>query len=122
MGRTIVGEPCAKLFQVVRRSPRQAEMLFSAGTTAGYAAPSRRSTMPAMKRQIIAGAFWFYAGWYATSMAANAVPIPDLLGPLVGLVLALGIAGDPRGRIWRSAESRADALPVCVRLALDVSS
>jgi len=55
---------------------------------------------------------WFYVGWYATSWVAQAVAHPDTVGPIVGFALALVIAVDPCGRVWRSpatAATRAEA-------------
>jgi hypothetical protein len=45
---------------------------------------------------------WFYAGWYAMSWITQATALPDALGPIVGLALAVAVASDPGGRIWRS--------------------
>lgn len=59
---------------------------------AGDAAP--------MKKRILAGLLWFYMIWYAWTIIANFVGVTDLAGPVIGLVAAALIAGDPLGRIW----------------------
>jgi hypothetical protein len=55
-----------------------------------------------MKRRILAAMLWYYVGWYAMSWITQATALPDALGPIVGLALAVAVASDPGGRIWRS--------------------
>ena len=52
-----------------------------------------------MKR-IAATGLWLYAFWYAGSMIAAVLGLPDVVGPMLG-VSAAGLAwSDPRRAIW----------------------
>jgi hypothetical protein len=44
--------------------------------------------LPAMHRLLVGAGLWFYAGWYATAMAADMLDAPFGLGPLGGAVVA----------------------------------
>lgn len=57
---------------------------------------------PHMKKRLLAGILWFYAGWYAWAMVASLVHLPDVLGPLVGLVTAAFVVVDPLRFVWKS--------------------
>ena len=52
-----------------------------------------------MKR-LAAGLLWFYSLWYLGSMTAAILGVPDLLGPVVGIVGGLLVFVDPRHVIW----------------------
>ena len=73
-----------------------------------------------MKKRVLAGVLWFYAAWYAWSVFASFVGLPDLAGPVIGLAAGVLFAVDPLGRIWTEAEPRAaqaDTAPVAAELA-----
>ena len=53
-----------------------------------------------MKKCVIAGLLWFYVTWYAWAVIAYFAGVTDLPGPLLGIVAAALIAGDPLGRVW----------------------
>ena len=57
-----------------------------------------------MKKRVAAAVLWFYCGWYAGAMIAHVVGISPALGPILGVVAAVLIAGDPRGIIWPKAQ------------------
>jgi hypothetical protein len=60
-----------------------------------------------MKKRIFAGLLWFYATWYAWVVIASFLGVTDLVGPILGIVAAFLIAGDPLRRIWsRPTESQ----------------
>jgi len=61
-----------------------------------------------MKKRLLAGILWFYAGWYAWAMVASLANLPNVLGPLVGLVAAAFVVVDPLRFVWRT---RRTALP-----------
>ncbi len=54
-----------------------------------------------MKKRILAGALWFYALWYLGVTLAFHFSTPQILGPLVGLVVGTLVAVDPGNRFWR---------------------
>ncbi|MBA2372806.1 MAG: hypothetical protein H0V74_01200 [Chloroflexi bacterium] len=53
-----------------------------------------------MKKRAVAVFLWFYSGWYAGAMLADALTISPVLGPIIGAAAAALIAGDPRRIIW----------------------
>lgn len=59
-----------------------------------------------MKKRALAGALWFYAGWYAWAMVASIAALPQALGPAVGAGLGAFFALDPLGRIWKQSPER----------------
>jgi hypothetical protein len=61
------------------------------------------------RKRVAAAILWFFAGWYAASFVAFLLGAPDVLGPIVGAVLAAVFAGDPFGRIWTPREAAVDA-------------
>ena len=70
---------------------------------------------PAMKKRVAAGMLWFYVAWYAWALIANAVGVTDLAGPIIGLVAAALVAGDPLGRESRiQPRARVDGHGVAV--------
>lgn len=74
-----------------------------------------------MKKRVLAALLWFYAAWYAWSVFAWMVGLPELLGPVAGAAVAAFIAGDPLGRIWQRREVARAAMatppPVAAELA-----
>ncbi len=62
-----------------------------------------------MKR-LLAATLWFYAAWYAGSLLAAVIGVPDLIGPVVGIAAGLIVGVDPRHLIWnRSPKMTASA-------------
>jgi hypothetical protein len=62
-----------------------------------------------MKRLAVS-VLWLYTGWYAGSMIAAMLGVPDLIGPIVGIAAGLLVAFDPRHIVWdakASANARA---------------
>jgi hypothetical protein len=55
-----------------------------------------------MKKRILAGFLWFFAGWYLGAFLAFMVGVPEVVGPILGLTLAALVAGDPRHVIWKA--------------------
>jgi hypothetical protein len=53
------------------------------------------------KKRIAIAGLWFYAAWTAWSFAAFAFGVNEAFGPIIGLVAAGVVAGDPRRMIWR---------------------
>ncbi len=62
-----------------------------------------------MKKRIAAGVLWFYSGWYAGVLLADMIGVSPLIGPLLGVVLAGLIVGDPRRIIWKRQPTTAAA-------------
>ena len=56
-----------------------------------------------MKKRLLAAALWFYVSWYAWSLIAAWLTLPDVLGPLVALAIAGFVGLDPLHRIWNRA-------------------
>jgi hypothetical protein len=56
-----------------------------------------------MKR-LVASVLWFYSCWYAGSMVASLVGLPDF-GPIVGIAAGLFVGFDPRHLIWNRTPS-----------------
>jgi hypothetical protein len=54
-----------------------------------------------MKR-VIAALLWFNAGWTVGAFASWMTGVDALVGPLLGIVAAALIAGDPAGIIWKA--------------------
>ncbi len=57
-------------------------------------------TLSGMKKRVLAGLLWFYATWYAWSVLASFIGLPDLLGPVIGVGVGALFAIDPLGWIW----------------------
>ncbi len=53
-----------------------------------------------MVKRTIAALLWFYAGWCFGALAAFALGVSPVLGPVLGVAAAGLIAGDPRRVIW----------------------
>ena len=62
-----------------------------------------------MKR-VAVSFLWFYTGWYAGSMVASLIGVPDLLGPIVGIAAGFLVAFDPRHVIWPTARASTEAV------------
>lgn len=61
---------------------------------------------PGMHRRTLAGLLWFFVAWYAWSFVVAAVGVPELIGPVLGILAAALIVGDPLDRIWHQGEAR----------------
>lgn len=55
-----------------------------------------------MKKRVISALLWFYAGWTFGAMIASVFALNAALGPLIGVVAAALLVGDPRRIIWAS--------------------
>jgi hypothetical protein len=53
-----------------------------------------------MKKRLLAAVLWFYATWYGWSILADMVGMPAMLGPAIGLAVAVFVGMDPMHRIW----------------------
>jgi hypothetical protein len=53
-----------------------------------------------MFKRWIAAALWLYAGWWAGNFISDATGVSFLLGPAIGIGLAVLIAGDPFHVVW----------------------
>jgi hypothetical protein len=58
-----------------------------------------------MKRAV-AAVLWFFAGWYVGAFVAFVLDVPGLLGPVLGIVASVLVAGDPFGLIWESSATK----------------
>jgi hypothetical protein len=56
-----------------------------------------------MKKRVLATVLWGYTMWYAGSMIALFMGVPDALGPVLGAASAAIVGLDPRNVIWTSA-------------------
>ena len=65
-----------------------------------------------MKKRLLAAVLWFYATWYGWSILADMTGMPAMLGPAIGLAVAVLIGMDPMHRIWtKRTATEAAALP-----------
>lgn len=62
-----------------------------------------------MNKRIASGVLWLFAGWYLGNLIAFQLGWSDLFGPILGIVCATVVAGDPLGLIWRRADRLAAA-------------
>jgi hypothetical protein len=53
-----------------------------------------------MKKRFAAAILWFYTGWSVGAFVAFAVGLPSDLAPILGILAAVFVAGDPRRIIW----------------------
>ena len=66
-----------------------------------------------MKKRLLATVLWFYATWYGWSILADMVGMPAMLGPAIGLAVAVFVGMDPMHRIWtKRPASESAPLPV----------
>ncbi len=59
-----------------------------------------------MNKRVAAGVLWLFAGWYLGNLIAYHLGLSDLFGPVLGIVAAVMVAGDPFGLLWRRAAAR----------------
>ena len=53
-----------------------------------------------MTKRIVAGALWFFAGWYGGALLAEFLGISVFIGPVIGAAAAALVAGDPFRVFW----------------------
>jgi hypothetical protein len=84
------------------------------GTSVAWSGDLSRAIVPVMGKRILAGVLWLFAGWYLGNLIAFHVGLSELLGPVLGVVAAGAVAGDPLGLIWaRASQLQApEATPV----------
>lgn len=58
-----------------------------------------------MKKRILSALLWFYAGWYGGAILAAFLSLDPRIGPVIGAVAAVLIAGDPFGVVWQRRPS-----------------
>ena len=56
-----------------------------------------------MGKRIASGVLWLLAGWYLGNILAYHAGWNMLFGPVLGIVAAVIVAGDPFGLLWRRA-------------------
>jgi hypothetical protein len=56
-----------------------------------------------MNKRLASGVLWLFAGWYLGNLVAFQLSVSMLIGPLLGVLAALAVAGDPFGLIWKRA-------------------
>jgi membrane associated rhomboid family serine protease len=61
-------------------------------------APSGSLDSPHMKKSVAVFALWFYAGWAFWALIAGLFNQNALIGPVVGLVLAIIVVSPQRAR------------------------
>jgi hypothetical protein len=59
-----------------------------------------------MNKRLIAGVLWLFAGWYLGNLLAFFFGLSDFFGPILGVIAALFVAGDPFGLLWARAAAR----------------
>lgn len=62
----------------------------------------RARQTPGMVKRTIAAVLWFVSGWYLGAMLAYILGISAVLGPILGISLAVVIGVDPLHRIWET--------------------
>jgi hypothetical protein len=63
----------------------------------------RAMTKQLAHRRILATVLWLFAGWYLGNLAAFQFGLSDLFGPVLGLIAAVAVGGDPLGLLWNRA-------------------
>jgi hypothetical protein len=56
-----------------------------------------------MNKRILATILWLFAGWYLGNLVAFQFGLSDLFGPVLGVIAAVVVGGDPLGLIWTRA-------------------
>lgn len=74
-----------------------------------------------MNKRILAAALWLFAGWYLGNLVAYQFGLSDLFGPVLGVIAAVAVGGDPLGLIWtRASRTRVpDAGPEATTVTSD---
>lgn len=62
-----------------------------------------------MTKRAVSALLWFSAGWYAWAFVAAATGLTDLLGPVLGTIMAAFVAGDPVHMVWKRQRSSTEA-------------
>jgi hypothetical protein len=55
-----------------------------------------------MTKRALGSLLWFAASWFGFEILWSVTGVPRMLGPMLGLAVALLVATDPAGRIWGS--------------------
>lgn len=65
-----------------------------------------------MTKRWLSAALWIFAGWYAGNFISAATGVSVLLGPALGVGLAVLFAGDPFHVVWpRPARATQASVP-----------
>ena len=56
-----------------------------------------------MNKRLVAGILWLFAGWYLGNIVTFEFGLSDAIGPILGVLAAAIVAGDPLGLIWKRA-------------------
>jgi hypothetical protein len=62
-----------------------------------------------MNKRLVSGVLWLFAGWYLGNLVAYQFGLSDWFGPILGIVAAVMVAGDPFGLLWSRAALRSAA-------------
>jgi Na+/H+ antiporter NhaC len=68
-----------------------------------------------MKRALVLAVLWFHATWMLVAIAAIALHLPTVLGPIAGTIVAFGVALFERQRV-RGPIDDAAAVPTTSRI------
>ena len=75
----------------------------SALIPAGHGRCSRlKVTIRPMPKRLFVALVWGYTCWYGSNIAAAFLGLPEIVGPIVGLIAAGVVALDPGHVIWGS--------------------
>jgi hypothetical protein len=55
---------------------------------------------PDMKKRTLSAVLWLLSGWYVGNILAAVFGVDPLLGPALGAMAAVFVAGDPFRLIW----------------------
>jgi hypothetical protein len=56
--------------------------------------------MDRTRTRVIAGVLWFFAVWGGWNVAGSVFDVPQIIGPVLGLILGLIVVYDPLRAIW----------------------
>lgn len=77
-----------------------------ASTSVAWLTSSGAAMVGPMNKRLIAGVLWLFAGWYLGNILAYHLGLSDYVGPVLGIVAAVMVAGDPFGLLWGRAATR----------------
>ena len=58
-----------------------------------------------MTKRATGALLWFAVTWFGFEILWSVADVPRMLGPLLGMAIALIVATDPTGRFWASTSS-----------------